>query len=94
MSKNAKRRLREIQADPPPARPPPPKRSRTHVERLQAIVTECLGGPKGDPDSSHRLAAAHACILLRELGCPLEATEAELRNDELYECDFIDQAER
>jgi len=37
-------------------------------EELNKIISTCLAGPTGDPDDSHRRAAAYAWVLLKKLG--------------------------
>lgn len=94
MSKNAKRRLAALRAEPrgAPGGRLPPKKRMTAERRLRRMITGLLGGPRGDPDPHHRLAAAHACLLLRELGHgPHEEVERELRSGEV---DYVDLAER
>jgi hypothetical protein len=61
--------------------------------RLRSIVRGCLGGPRGDPDEHHMLAAAHALLLLKGLGEVDLETEEFLRTNS-WELDFLDLAER
>ena len=60
---------------------------------LNSIILTCLGGPGGDPDRCHLEAAAKAFVLLRKLGLPIddeETTELGLREDNIYEGDFLE----
>ena len=95
MSKNAKKQLKAVQARPKKPRLPP-RVALSPQQRMARIVTGLLGGPKGDPDEHHCLAAAHVLLLARQLRTPLEGevvAEKHLRNS-IYGLDFMDLAER
>lgn len=40
----------------------------TPKARIESMITGLLGAPRGDPDPHHKLAAAHCCLLLEQLG--------------------------
>jgi hypothetical protein len=46
-------------------------------EVLTRVITEALGGPRGDPDFHHHMAAAGAFRALKMLGLPFVNTYAE-----------------
>jgi hypothetical protein len=74
---------------PPPQAPLPP------AGQLGLIIRGLLGGPRGDPDEHHLLAAARVWVLARQLGYTEVANadlERDLRNNS--GTDFIDLAER
>lgn len=62
--------------------------------RLRAIVQRCLGGPGGDPDRHHMIAAAHAFLALRQLGLSTSEDDEDFLRNNNWEMDFIDLAER
>lgn len=95
MGENGKWRAREWRGTPEEVIPLPAKRVMSSRQRLEAIIRETLGGPRGDPDQHHWIAAAHAYLLLRESGEPADADlESDLRQGNPWEEDFIDLAER
>lgn len=72
----------------------PPKKDLTVKKRLETIIVRSLGGPRGDPDRHHMLAAAHAFLLSKQLGFETDKDmEDNLRRNN-WELDFIDLAER
>lgn len=74
----------------------PPKKELSVPQRLKSIVTRLLGGPGGDPDPHHCLAAAHTVLLAGQLGYP-DLFEEEIVRDlraGLGDVDYIDLAER
>lgn len=71
----------------------------TVEERLKAIIVAVLGGPRGDPDPHHCLAAAHAILALQEIGygTPDEDRTDILRNlgsGNIHDIDFMAVAAR
>jgi len=58
---------------------------------LESIVTECLGGPGGDPDHCHKLAAAYAIVMQERLG--FEVGDEDNR-EWLVKEGYIEEAER
>ncbi len=62
-------------------------------KHLRAIVQECLGGPRGDPDESHLLAAAHAVVALQLMGFSVKADDEYFLSAENHlERDFLEEA--
>ena len=69
------------------------------ARHLRTLITQVLGGPGGDPDEHHNLAAGHAAVVLELLGFPLREESDKvslqvLRGDNLYKVDFIEEARR
>lgn len=98
MSKNAKRQLKKWHAEREPPKPPPlvPKKL-TVEQRLKSMITGLLGGPRGDPDMHHMLAAAHVVILLETIGKPYKGAKDDdtittLSGENLYEMNFLELA--
>lgn len=71
--------------------------------RLKSMIIGLLGGPRGDPDKHHMLAAAHCVLLLKELGFSYdeEHTIDHLSNNDeddeggnIHEFDFMEAARK
>lgn len=94
MSKNAKRQLRAMVAAPRRPTPALSPKSLSPEERIHSMITGLLGGPGGDPDPHHQLAAAHCVLLLEQLGLrPADPqTVADLSADPFS--DYMDLARR
>jgi hypothetical protein len=74
-------------------------------KRIESMVVGLLGGPRGDPDEHHMLAAAHCVLLLRELGFSYDDKETldHLSNvspsstslcGNIYDFDFMEAAKK
>lgn len=67
---------------------------------LDKLITTVLGGPSGDPDFNHNLAAAYAIVLIEDLDLPktyirhFDETKSSLQNkdDNLLDYNFIAEA--
>lgn len=102
MSKNSKRKWKELSKELVEDPPLPPKREMSTQEHLISIISTCLGGPRGDPDMHHQLAAAHAYIALRDNPSHENKTIEYLKRLEAenslrinpWNIDFVDLAER
>jgi hypothetical protein len=99
MSKNAKRQLRKGQKEVRKALdlakvPKGPHPVLSVEQRLRSTITALLGGPRGDPDLHHMLAAAHCILLLEQIGKPYGNDNAieSLSGKNLYEMDFLELA--
>jgi hypothetical protein len=69
----------------------------TVEKRLKTMVTTLLGGPRGDPDAHHHLAAAHTVLLMDQLGIQYDDAEdlkRDLSGNNIYEADFLDMARK
>ncbi len=59
------------------------------------MITGLLGGPTGDPDKHHMLAAAHCCLLLEQIGSPYRPKDSDddtlgfLAGENIFEVDFM-----
>ena len=99
MSKNAKKQLKKWHEEREPPKPPPLKPKKLTVEqRLKSMITGLLGGPRGDPDMHHMLAAAHVVLLLEEIGKPYKVkkdddTIACLGGENIYDMNFLELAQ-
>ncbi len=97
MSKNAKRQIKKWHAE---RQSPKPKalapKTLTVEKRLHSMITGLLGGPRGDPDPHHMLAAAHAVLLLEQVGAPHEDDDTldTLGGQNLYNMNFLALAQR
>jgi hypothetical protein len=98
MSKSEKQRLREYHASLPrrPSLTPKPSAAVFTVEdRLNAILTQLIGGPTA-PDKHHMMGAAHAFLLIQDLGLKCISTTAEtiLAGENVHGINFLERAGR
>ena len=72
----------------------------TIEDRLRCLIRTLLGDPAGDPDRHHMLGAAHAILLMEQLGITYGDDDIfdRLSNKKGYEnvhqIDFIDAARK
>ena len=99
MSKNAKQQLRKVRdesrkANKPKASKPAPHPVLSLEQRLRSMITGLLGGPGGDPDKHHMLAAAHCVLLLEQIGKPYKDDEtlSHLKGESIHRVDFLELA--
>jgi hypothetical protein len=68
----------------------PKKLDKETSKLLHEIVSTCICGPGGDPDSSHLWAAAYATVILKNHGEKIHKDlEKVLRKDNIHNEDFL-----
>lgn len=64
------------------------------AQMIESAIITCLGGPGGDPDECHHRAAANMAVVLMSEGFEVdEDTLKSLREENIYDTDFLAEAE-